>query len=136
MRPADAGDFVCQVSIAADAIIEVTHTMEVLGERQLKNVTSTYISTINCSEFICMLKWLHCQYSSHHSFSVPPRVRAQPLDGNIVVKKGSQVTLECAASGNPVPNVVWSREVGWLRAESLTSQEWHLVVVLYGELFS
>ena len=34
--PADAGDFVCQVSVAADAIIEVTHTMEVLGEGRLK----------------------------------------------------------------------------------------------------
>ena len=43
--------------------------------------------------------------------SVPPRVHAKPRDGTIVVKKGSQVTLECVASGNPVPNVVWSREV-------------------------
>ncbi len=45
------------------------------------------------------------------SVSVPPRVRSQPADGKIIVKKGSQVSLECEASGNPVPNVVWSREV-------------------------
>ena len=43
--------------------------------------------------------------------SVPPRVRAKPEDGNIVVKKGTEVTLECSASGNPVPKVTWTREV-------------------------
>jgi len=45
------------------------------------------------------------------SILVPPRVRANPNDGNIVVKKGSEITLECSASGNPVPTVTWSREV-------------------------
>ena len=43
--------------------------------------------------------------------SVPPRVRPKPADGNIVVKKGTEVTLECSASGNPVPTITWSREV-------------------------
>ncbi len=44
-------------------------------------------------------------------FSVPPRVKPRPEDGNIVVKKGAEVTLECAASGNPVPKISWAREV-------------------------
>ena len=43
--------------------------------------------------------------------TVPPRVRAKPEDGNIVVKKGTEVTLECSASGNPVPKVTWIRDV-------------------------
>ena len=43
--------------------------------------------------------------------TVPPRVRAKPEDGNIVVKKGTEVTLECSASGNPVPTVTWTRDV-------------------------
>lgn len=41
---------------------------------------------------------------------VPPRVRPKPADGNIVVKKGTEVTLECSASGNPVPTITWNRE--------------------------
>lgn len=45
------------------------------------------------------------------SFSVPPRVRSKPEDGNIVIKKGTEVTLECIADGNPVPAVTWTREV-------------------------
>ena len=42
---------------------------------------------------------------------VPPRVRSEPNNGNIVVKKDSEVTLECEASGNPVPKVTWTRDV-------------------------
>jgi len=41
---------------------------------------------------------------------VPPRVKPKPADGNIVVKKGTEVTLECSASGNPVPTITWTRE--------------------------
>ena len=43
--------------------------------------------------------------------SVPPRVKPRPADGNIVVKKGTEVSLECDASGNPVPKITWTREV-------------------------
>ena len=46
-----------------------------------------------------------------HVFLVPPRVKPKPEDGNIVVKKGTEVALECNASGNPVPTITWTREV-------------------------
>ena len=42
---------------------------------------------------------------------MPPRVKPKPEDGNIVVKKGTEVALECNASGNPVPTITWTREV-------------------------
>jgi len=71
IEPQDAGDFVCQISLAAGETLEIAHTVEVL---------------------------------------VPPRVRPRPEDGNIVVKKGTEVTLECSASGNPVPTITWNRE--------------------------
>ena len=54
---------------------------------------------------------MHLVLTSSLLSTVPPRVRAKPEDGNIVVKKGTPVTLECSASGNPVPTVTWSREV-------------------------
>jgi hypothetical protein len=40
---------------------------------------------------------------------VPPTVRAHPETGHVTARKGSSVTLECKASGNPVPNVHWIR---------------------------
>jgi hypothetical protein len=36
-------------------------------------------------------------------------VRAVPSSGQITARKGGAVTLECKASGNPVPQVSWVR---------------------------
>jgi len=85
IRPNDAGDFVCQLSILGEAM-EIAHTVEVL---------------------------------------VPPRVRAKPEDGNIVVKKGTEVTLECSASGNPVPKVTWIRDNDLLPEGTYSGQNRH-----------
>ena len=52
---------------------------------------------------------------------MPPRVKPKPADGNIVVKKGTEVTLECSASGNPVPVIKWTREVSHLSHQILIS---------------
>ncbi|CRL05848.1 CLUMA_CG018874, isoform A [Clunio marinus] len=38
---------------------------------------------------------------------VPPTVRAHPETGHVTARKGSTVTLECKASGNPVPSITW-----------------------------
>lgn len=35
-------------------------------------------------------------------FLVPPTLRAVPQNGQVAARKGSTVTLECKASGNPV----------------------------------
>jgi len=40
---------------------------------------------------------------------IPPRIVSEPADGNILVKKGSSVTIKCLASGNPRPEVTWSK---------------------------
>ena len=37
--------------------------------------------------------------------SVPPSLANQPTEGQLVVKKGSTVTLKCQASGFPTPQV-------------------------------
>ena len=37
--------------------------------------------------------------------SVPPSLVNQPTEGQLVVKKGSTVTLKCQASGFPTPQV-------------------------------
>lgn len=42
---------------------------------------------------------------------VPPSVRPVPQNGQITARKGSSVTLECKASGNPVPNLYWHKKV-------------------------
>lgn len=42
---------------------------------------------------------------------VPPSVRPVPQNGQITARKGSTVSLECKASGNPVPNLYWHKKV-------------------------
>ena len=44
-------------------------------------------------------------------FLVPPTLRTVPQNGQVTARKGSTVSLECKASGNPVPTVHWSKKV-------------------------
>ena len=43
--------------------------------------------------------------------AVPPSVQPLPQDGKFVVRKGSTITLECEAKGNPAPKITWQRAV-------------------------
>ena len=40
-----------------------------------------------------------------------PTVIASPPGGSVSVKEGEEVNLQCEVSGNPLPSVVWSRQV-------------------------
>jgi len=41
---------------------------------------------------------------------VAPSLRRYPPSGEIIVKKGSTVSLKCVASGHPPPKISWSRQ--------------------------
>ncbi|XP_040581372.1 protein amalgam [Lepeophtheirus salmonis] len=41
---------------------------------------------------------------------VPPSIMSQPRNGRIVVRKGTSITIECRANGNPTPTVTWTRK--------------------------
>ena len=40
-----------------------------------------------------------------------PTVIASPPGGSVSVKEGEEVNLQCEVSGNPLPSVVWSKQV-------------------------
>ena len=40
---------------------------------------------------------------------IPPSIFSEPADGNVVVKRGSSVSIRCLATGNPEPVVTWSK---------------------------
>jgi hypothetical protein len=41
---------------------------------------------------------------------VPARIHHISSGGHLQVKKGNSVRIECSASGNPSPNVTWTRK--------------------------
>ncbi len=42
----------------------------------------------------------------------PPDILDYPTSSDLVVREGSNVTLQCAATGSPVPTVTWRKEDG------------------------
>lgn len=59
--------------------------------------------------FKCLLIFIN--YCTNNFVSVPPSIRTTPANGVLTARKGGSITLECKASGNPVPNIIWSRKV-------------------------
>jgi len=41
---------------------------------------------------------------------VPPDILDHPTSTDMVVREGTNVTLQCAATGSPKPTIVWRRE--------------------------
>ncbi|XP_068081848.1 lachesin [Anabrus simplex] len=64
--------------------------------------------------------WYMCQINTDPMKSqtgylevvVPPDILDYPTSTDMVVREGTNVTLRCAATGSPTPNVTWRREDG------------------------
>ncbi|RZF35719.1 hypothetical protein LSTR_LSTR009587 [Laodelphax striatellus] len=65
----------------------------------------------DAGDYICQIATLHPMEITHTlEILVPPRIHSVTSQGNVDVKKGQTVVLECRASGNPVPKITWSRK--------------------------
>lgn len=62
-------------------------------------------------EYVCEIETFGSpmHQTSRLEILVPPSVSPQPSDGKFVVRKGSTITLECEAKGNPTPEITWQR---------------------------
>ncbi|KAL5274436.1 LSAMP family protein [Megaselia abdita] len=65
----------------------------------------------DAGDYICQIATLEPIEITHTvEILVPPRIHHISSGGHLQVKKGSSVRIECSASGNPTPNVTWTRK--------------------------
>lgn len=70
------------------------------------------VKTQDAGDYICQIGDQETRDQVHTlEILVPPSIRAVPQNGQVTARKGSTVTLECKASGNPVPSIYWFKKV-------------------------
>jgi len=80
------------------------------------NLRIKNINKKNAGKYTCSISTFGHPVTVSHSLEilVAPLISAEPSDGNYVVKKGKRVELKCKTSGNPPPEIHWSKEDGGL----------------------
>lgn len=65
----------------------------------------------DAGDYVCQIGTLEPREITHTlEILVPPQIIYASSNGQVEVKKGSSVILECRASGNPTPKITWSRK--------------------------
>ncbi|CAB3368811.1 Hypothetical predicted protein [Cloeon dipterum] len=65
----------------------------------------------DAGDYVCSIGSAENKEQTHTlEILVPPVIRGQPAGGSVTARKGGSVTLECKASGNPVPTITWSKK--------------------------
>lgn len=92
VRPQDAGDYICQIG---------SYNLRSLSRWKFNKNFNSIAGDQENRDLVHTVEIL-----------VPPTVKAHPETGHITARKGSTITLECKASGNPVPSISWVKKVG------------------------
>ncbi|CAD7081255.1 unnamed protein product [Hermetia illucens] len=75
------------------------------------NLQISNVRTQDAGDYICQIGDQETRDQVHTvEILVPPTLRALPHNGQVTARKGSTVTLECKASGNPVPTIYWYKK--------------------------
>uniref|UniRef100_A0AAR5PDB6 Ig-like domain-containing protein n=1 Tax=Dendroctonus ponderosae TaxID=77166 RepID=A0AAR5PDB6_DENPD len=88
--------------------IAVTHTEHRNWYLHIRDIKETdmgwYMCQINTDPMKSQMGFLNVV--------VPPDILDYPTSNDLFVREGLNVTLQCAATGSPIPNISWRREGG------------------------
>ncbi|XP_055699736.1 protein amalgam isoform X1 [Phlebotomus papatasi] len=77
------------------------------------NLEITELEPQDAGDYVCQISDKINKDQVHTvEILVPPSIRAVPTSGQSTARKGGSVTLECKASGNPVPAIHWTKKSG------------------------
>lgn len=65
----------------------------------------------DAGDYVCQISDIENRDQIHTvEILVPPSIKTQPASGQLTARKGGTITMECKASGNPVPSIQWTRK--------------------------
>ncbi|XP_060808257.1 lachesin [Amyelois transitella] len=74
------------------------------------NLQITDVGPQDAGDYVCQISDRVARDQVHTvEVLVPPSVRASPESKHAAARRGGAAVLECRASGNPVPSVVWTK---------------------------